>query len=410
MVRATPGLRTWHGPALALASVLPALLDQGSVDADRRAWVLISIWAAVSLVTAAAMILRPVVATIATFAAVGAVELTASATEVELSFLDLAPVVVCLFTTGALASRRAVLWTAGVIGAVTVAGVIVNRLTADPQWQGGTDVLAGVLSMAMALLAGSTLKAQRDQAEVSSQLYDLERQRRLLAEREASARERARIAREMHDLVAHSVTLLVVNAETMRARSAELPGWAATQADAMAAAGRRASEEMREMLSVLRAEDDPLPTSPVRQLDDVDTLVEEARAAGMRVAYDQRGPKAQLGLPASLCAYRAVQEGLSNARRHRPGSPVSVEVGWQDDVVEIEIRTGAAGGPDVVPAVTPDRTSAGPRPEGLGLVGLRERVAETGGTVEVAETAGAHVLRVCLPAQDARDRVRDASR
>lgn len=410
MVRATPGLRTWHGPALALASVLPALLDQGSVDADRRAWVLISIWAAVSLVTAAAMILRPVVATIATFAAVGAVELTASATEVELSFLDLAPVVVCLFTTGALASRRAVLWTAGVIGAVTVAGVIVNRLTADPQWQGGTDVLAGVLSMAMALLAGSTLKAQRDQAEVSSQLYDLERQRRLLAEREASARERARIAREMHDLVAHSVTLLVVNAETMRARSAELPGWAATQADAMAAAGRRASEEMREMLSVLRAEDDPLPTSPVRQLDDVDTLVEEARAAGMRVAYDQRGPKAQLGLPASLCAYRAVQEGLSNARRHRPGSPVSVEVGWQDDVVEIEIRTGAAGGPDVVPAVTPDRTSAGPRSEGLGLVGLRERVAETGGTVEVAETAGAHVLRVCLPAQDARDRVRDASR
>ncbi len=382
------------GPAIAAASVAPALLDQGSVDGARAAWVLVLVWAVLALATASMMIVRPVAATISTLVVLGAVELTASAVQVELSFLDLLPVAACLFMTGALGTRRNAVWAATGVAVVVASGTVVNRLTATAEWRGGTDVLAGLLVMALALVAGSAVRAQREAAEMSQQRYDLERRQRLLAEREASARERARIAREMHDLVAHSVTLLVVNAETLRARRAEIPAWAAAQADAMAEAGRRATEEMREMLTVLRSDDDPELTQPVRQLEDVPTLLDEARRAGTSVGFAEQGSAAPISLAASLCAYRVVQEGLSNARRHRPGAEVSVSVCWRPGSLELTVVTGPS--PDQ--SDENDEKDEKDRPSaGLGLAGLRERVVEAGGTATVGTDGHSHRLKVVLP-------------
>ena len=257
--------------------MLPALLDQPSVDGPGTAWALLSVWAVGSLGFGGFMVVRPVVATAGCFLTLAAVELTASALDVELSFLDLAPTAACLFMAGALASGRVVAVVGGTVLIGTCLGTVVNRLTADAEAQGGLDVLAGLLTLALALVAGLALRAQRETAAATLQTLDGERRLRVIAESEAAARERARIAREMHDVVAHSVTLLVLNAETMRARRGELPDWAGAQADGMADAGRRAGREIRALLELLRTDD---PPGPAPGLDDLPMLVEEAGAGG----------------------------------------------------------------------------------------------------------------------------------
>lgn len=361
------------GPAVAVAAVLPALLDQPSVEGPGTAWVLLGLWAVGSLALGAVMVSRPLLATAGCFAVLAAVELTASALEVELSFLDLAPTAACLFMAGALAPGRTVAIVATVVLAGTAAGTVVNRFTADPASRGGLDVLAGLLTLALALVAGLALRAQRER-------LDAERRLRELAEREAAAAERARIAREMHDVVAHSVTLLVLNAETLRARRSELPAWAGDQADAMAEAGRRASGEVRDLLRLLRTEDEPGAFG----VGELPVLVEEARRAGSAVTLVVDGAEVPVPASTGLTAYRVVQECLSNARRHAPRSPVDVRIGWRPDDLTVEVTTygGAAGSGDGA---------------GAGLAGMRERVAESGGLFRADAADGTHRVVVTLP-------------
>lgn len=361
------------GPLVALAAVAPALLDQTSVDGGSTAWALLGAWAFGSFAFGALMVERPVVATVGCFATLAAVELTASAADVELSFLDLAPTAACLFTTGALATGRSVVLCGGVVLVGTAVGTVVNRLTADAEAQGGLDVLAGILTLALALVAGLALRSQRER-------LDAERRLRTLAEREAAAAERARIAREMHDVVAHSVTLLVLNAETLRARRSELPEWAGEQADAMAESGRRASGEVRELLRLLRTED-----ADQFGVAELPLLVEEARRAGSTVTLTVDGTEVPVPATTGLTAYRVVQECLSNARRHAPASPVDVRIGWRDDDLTVEVTTYGGG-------------RASGDGAGAGLVGMRERVAESGGLFRADTTDETHVVRVTLPA------------
>lgn len=364
------------GPAVALAAVVPALLDQPSLDESGTAWRLMALWAVASLACGVLMVARPAVATIGCFAALAAVELTASAADVELSFLDLAPTAACLFMAGALAGRRTVALLAGVVVVGTAAGTVVNRLTADASAQGGLDVLAGLLTLALALVGGLALRAQRER-------LDVERRLRALGEREAAASERARIAREMHDVVAHSVTLLVVNAETLRARRSELPPWAADQADAMAEAGRRASGEMRTLLRLLRT-DEPEPGA-APGLDELPLLVREAARAGTAATLSEEGERVPVPTTTALTAYRVVQECLSNARRHAPGAAVAVRLVWGGDDLAIEVTTAA--------------TDARPSTDGAGagIAGMRERVAESGGLIRTARTEAGHRVDVTLP-------------
>jgi signal transduction histidine kinase len=205
-------------------------------------------------------------------------------------------------------------------------------------------------------------------AERAEQAAALERERALAAERR-------RIARELHDVVAHGVTLMLLQNEV--ARSAGALPVAAQDALAVADdAGRRSLDDLRRMLQVLRDAGQP---GELHGLREIETLVEDARRAGLQVVLDVDVPAdGSAELPASLdaAAYRVVQEALTNAARHAPGSRVHVRARSGDEGLEVEVVDDGATAP--VPAQ--------PGGAGLGLVGVTERVALHGGTV----TAGPH--------------------
>lgn len=201
-------------------------------------------------------------------------------------------------------------------------------------------------------------------AERMAHSAELERERALAAERR-------RIAREMHDVVAHGVTLMLLQTEVARS-AGPLPA-AAVEALAVADdAGRRSLDDLRRMLQVLRDAGEP---GDLHGLRDLAGLADSARSSGLRVEVDA---ELEHDLPSSLdaAAYRVVQESLTNAARHAPGSDVRVCVRSRPDGLEVEVVDG--GAPRRVPR---QRDGAG-----FGLIGVRERVALHGGTV----VAGPH--------------------
>jgi signal transduction histidine kinase len=253
--------------------------------------------------------------------------------------------------------------------------LVVNHVTAPQGWRGGSDVLAFVAVLPVAWALGVAARGDRALlAAAEQQVEDGRRERHLLAERAAVA-ERVRIARDMHDVVAHSLSLLVMHAETVRARSGELPPWAREGIDALAAAGRRSTGEMRDLLGVLREGTVASPRRPVPTLGEMDGLVQTARDCGNPVSLTTTGPLDELPRPVQLAGYRIVQESLSNARRHAPGAEVTVRLDASMSRLELEITSGPASRP-----IAPVPGS------GLGLAGLAERVNALGGDLRAGPT------------------------
>jgi len=200
----------------------------------------------------------------------------------------------------------------------------------------------------------------------------------------AAAAERVRIARELHDVVSHHVSLIAVHAEAVGALLPARPEAAATSADLIGSTARAAMTELRRLLGVLRVashEDDERPVlAPVPALSRLGDLVDAARAAGLDVTCDVSGPAAALSPSVDLTAYRIVQEALTNAVRHAPGAAASVQVRYAPDSVAIEVSNTAPASPagSPVPAVP---AVAGPAGSGYGLAGIAERVASCGGSL-----------------------------
>jgi signal transduction histidine kinase len=239
-----------------------------------------------------------------------------------------------------------------------------------------------VLLTAVALLGDvlSRRRVSRRALAEQTELTELERARRAVLE------ERTRIAREMHDVVAHHMSMIAVQAETAPYRVAGLPEPAREELATIATAARAALADMRRLLGVLRAEDDQTLRAPQPGLSDLPALVETARRAGMPVT---------LSLPAlenvpegvGLTAYRIVQEALANAARHAPGGPVTVTGRVTADALELEIRNG--------PATSAPPTAAG---AGHGLIGMRERAALLGGTLDAGSDGdGGYTISATLP-------------
>jgi signal transduction histidine kinase len=201
-----------------------------------------------------------------------------------------------------------------------------------------------------------------------------------LAERGA-ADERRRIAREMHDVVAHSLAVVVSHAEAGRLLVAQSPERAPEILDTIAGTGREALTEMRGLLGVLR--DEEAPSAPQPGLPDIPALVERMRAAGLAVDYDAADlPAVPPGI--GLTAYRVVQEALTNVARHaRPGVVARVRVGRVADGLEV--------------AVVDDGAAADAAP-GRGLTGMRERVEAVGGSLEAGPGETGWVVRARMPA------------
>ena len=212
------------------------------------------------------------------------------------------------------------------------------------------------------------------------------------AQRVAEARrlERHRIAREMHDVLAHRLSLVSTYAGALEYRPDSSPERIAAAAGVVRAGVHQALDELREVILVLRDEDegDPTPaTRPQPTLSDLPALVEESRAVGVRVELD--GAVDDPAVPATIgrAAYRVVQEGLTNARRHAPGQPVRVEVTVRAGA-DIEVRVSNP----LVHEPVPEPTGAG-----MGLIGLTERVALLGGTLTHGRQGETFTLSARLP-------------
>ncbi|MFC3503645.1 sensor histidine kinase [Micromonospora krabiensis] len=219
------------------------------------------------------------------------------------------------------------------------------------------------------------LAALRDRAE------RLEREQEARADR-ARAEERARIAREMHDVVAHRVSLMVVHAGALEVTTAD-PATVETAA-LIRSTGRAALTDLREVLGVLRQE----PPPPLPGRDAVGELVRESRVAGLRVSLtDEVAPGPMPGAVART-VHRVVQEGLTNVRKHAPDAAVAVRLRHLIDGIEVTVRNDPSDRPGpVLPGA------------GLGLVGLRERVELTGGRLTAGPTPdGGFLLRALVPA------------
>ncbi|MFF3877888.1 sensor histidine kinase [Streptomyces sp. NPDC001978] len=195
--------------------------------------------------------------------------------------------------------------------------------------------------------------------------------------------ERARIARELHDVVAHHISMLAVQAETARLTTPGMPAAGAERLSAIGDTARDALTEMRRLLGVLREDTGPA-TADLRPQPGVGQLIElldESRdVSGTTARLIFRGPLVPLDPGVELAAYRIVQEALTNARRHAPGAAVDVEVHYTADALHLRIRDNGPG---------PDSADAA---AGHGLLGMRERAAAVGGELRAGAASGTGFL------------------
>ncbi|MFI7360380.1 sensor histidine kinase [Streptomyces avidinii] len=277
-------------------------------------------------------------------------------------------------------------------------------------------VLSGFVAVALTVppvLFGLYIGARRRLMESLQERADsLERELSLLADRAeeraewARTEERTRIAREMHDVVAHRVSLMVVHAAALEAVAVKDPARAAKNAALVGDMGRQALTELREMLGVLRAAPKPAVVDPVPavavaavvfaggaedgpSLDALEVLVGQSRAAGMTVEMLVHGEGAAYAAEVEQTAYRVVQEALTNCHKHAPGARVVVRLAHRSGEVAMQVENGPCDGKATEPGLPSG---------GNGLVGMRERVLGLGGVFVSGPTdAGGFRVSAVLP-------------
>jgi signal transduction histidine kinase len=216
--------------------------------------------------------------------------------------------------------------------------------------------------------------------------------------------ERARISRELHDVVAHHISIIAVQAETARLTTPGMPPAGAQRLSSIGDTARTALTEMRRLLGVLREDTESVatdrrPQPGLRQLNELIDAARDSSAACTRLII--RGPLTPLDPGVELAAYRIVQEALTNARRHAPGAAVDVELHYTVDALQVRIRDNGPGPPPAPTAqgLQTDRSHAGGPPAGgHGLLGMRERAAAVGGSLRTsAARGGGFLVEVALP-------------
>jgi signal transduction histidine kinase len=209
--------------------------------------------------------------------------------------------------------------------------------------------------------------------------------------------ERARIARELHDVVAHHISMVAVQAETARLTTPGMPPVGAERLRAIGDTARTALTEMRRLLGVLReeAQGDLPDRRPQPGLAQLNELLDDARtASGTAVRLILHGRSLRLDPVVQLASYRIVQEALTNARRHAPGAAVDVELEYGPDWLGLRIRDNGPGPPSVTPSPSPAADLA----QGHGLAGMQERAAAVGGELRTgAAPGGGFLVEARLP-------------
>ena len=276
---------------------------------------------------------------------------------------------VLMYLLGKLVVRRGLVW-----GVPFLVPFLFNAMAPFGGGNAGLGSVVPLLLVAAAILIGeSTRKRSQAEAELGATQEAMAESQR----EQTAMEERARIARELHDIVAHHLSVIAVQSETARLTSPKLSADARGRFEAIAQTARDALTETRRLLGVLRedvageADREPQPG-----LDRLAELVDTARDAGANVRLILQGKVVPLPPGIDLAAYRIVQEALTNARRHAPGADVDVEVSYADDVVTLRVSDNGPGpvGGELIP--------------GHGLVGMRDRATVAGGTFSAGDVNG----------------------
>ena len=351
--------------AALLAFFLAEIAAEQRFDGDRA----VSVVAAVAL--CAALLWRRQAPLLAVGAGVGVIVASnAAAPALGDTGAFLLAFVVALYSLGRHARGRA-----AQAGGLLLAAAVPLAAT-EP----GEDFLVGDLAFIGLVFAGPwaagvVLRHRHDQEHA-------------LADRAAAravADERARIARELHDVVSHAISLIVLQARGGRRVLETRPGETRAALDAIEHAGAQALGEMRRMLELLREQGDDVTLAPRPSLRDLDDVVARVRATGLHVDVDVQGEPVDLPPGIDISAYRIVQEGLTNALKHAGPAHARLVVRYAPDALEVQVVDDGAGG-------------GNGDGSGLGLAGLRERVAVYGGVLEAgARPQGGYALRARLP-------------
>jgi signal transduction histidine kinase len=261
---------------------------------------------------------------------------------------------------------------AWVVSGAAVATVLVATVVE------GHDAVTVILFTAVPVFAGIIIRSRRagrEQLEVAERRHEGER---------ALLEERQRIARELHDVVAHHMSVIAIQAEAAPYKTAHpqpelVESFGQIRASALSGLG-----ELRRVLGVLRSESPDVAPQP--GLDDLPGLIESARSGGVTVAAAVTGTPRPLPAGVDLSAYRIVQEALSNAMRHAPGSAVQVRLSYREDAVVIEVRSSGGGPAPRGAGDQPARPALGAG-GGHGIIGMRERATMLGGCLEAGPSA-----------------------
>jgi len=268
----------------------------------------------------------------------------------------------------------------GVAAAIVV--ILVDGATDPAPWG---EAVFGAVVLFVAWYVGRRIRLRGERAAQLAREQAAEA-RRIVTE------ERARIARELHDVVAHRVSLMTVQAGAAKAVAAENPEGARQAMGAVEEAGRQALEELRHLLGVLRPDTDPDGLVPQPGLKELPRLVQQIRGAGLEVSLAADGVPAELPARVDLFAYRIVQEALTNVLKHAgPGAHTQVQLGADSSGIVIEVLDDGHGGSEGSESAggrQPDGSDPQIRRTGHGIVGMRERARLLGGTLDARPRPG----------------------
>jgi signal transduction histidine kinase len=265
-------------------------------------------------------------------------------------------------------SRRAV---AGLLGTLGLVALAVLAARANGESFDATDLpYVGLLVIAPWIAARAMRRRVHEAVRLERRAEHLQAESEL-----AATRERARIARELHDVIAHSLSLMVVQANAAEEVCKRDPPSALAAVRAVQETGRQALVEMSRLVGLLRADGDEAGLSPQPRLDELGALIAQVRQAGLSVSLHVAGDHRALPLGVELTAYRVVQEGLTNVRKHAGGAHTDVTLRYGADALEIDVV-------DEGPGIGNGHGG------GHGLIGMRERVFVFGGDLAAGPTPG----------------------
>ncbi|MGZ4608917.1 MAG: sensor histidine kinase [Actinomycetes bacterium] len=294
------------------------------------------------------------------------------------------PLLVIVYSVARHASNRR-----GLAGAGLAAGTLLYIDLRVPELQQPGEITFHWMVMTIAWVVGHTLRARELRAAASEQRAVGAEQAGRERAIEAVAAERARIARELHDVVAHAVSVMVVQAGAAEQVVDVDPARARQALAAIRTTGSDALTEMRRLVGILRETDEPATgavgsLAPQPGVASLQVVLEQARAAGLDVALTVEGDERTLPAGLDLTVYRVVQEALTNAIRHSGARRVGVRLRYGADTLDVEVQDDGRG--------------AATRGHGNGLLGMQERVALYGGRLDTASEPGAgFVVRAALP-------------